>query len=498
MTARTRILVNVVVSYGRSLFALVCGLLAGRWALQALGSVDFGLYGLIAGLIAFIGFVNWVLGLAVGRFYAFEVGKAQKTESSAEGVRECQKWFSTAVWLHIVVPVCLVALGWPIGEWAVRRVLTIPPDRIGACLWVFRYALLAALIGMMFVPYTAMYSAKQKIAELAIFDMLGSAVKVVALYWMATRAGDWLAGYAVLMAVVTAMPSALIVLRAKQIFPECRILPGEMLSWVRIRELLKYAGCECFGSGAEMLRHSGGAILVNEYLGAGYNASVSFSGSVSNHASALSQSLTTAFYPAITNAYGAGRMEEVRRLALGACRFGALLVILFAVPMVLEAEYVFELWLKTPPPGVAGLCVYMLTATVVERLTSGCGLAINASGKIVRYQLANGLGLMMAFPLMWVFFSMGFGISGFGAATVIAFIFSGIAKLCFARRIAGVGTGDWVLEAALPVFGTMTAAVLFGLCVRSQLQSSFVRVCLVSAASAVPVLFALRKWKKFI
>ena len=56
MTENRRIFLNIVATYGRSLYALILGLFCGRWALMALGEVDFGLYGLIGGLIVFITF----------------------------------------------------------------------------------------------------------------------------------------------------------------------------------------------------------------------------------------------------------------------------------------------------------------------------------------------------------------------------------------------------------------------------------------------------------
>lgn len=45
MTENRRIALNIAATYGRSLFALVCGLFTSRWVLMALGQSDYGLYG---------------------------------------------------------------------------------------------------------------------------------------------------------------------------------------------------------------------------------------------------------------------------------------------------------------------------------------------------------------------------------------------------------------------------------------------------------------------
>ena len=56
MTANKRIFLNIIATYGRSLFTLGCGLISGRWVLAILGEVNFGLWGLIGGMTVFISF----------------------------------------------------------------------------------------------------------------------------------------------------------------------------------------------------------------------------------------------------------------------------------------------------------------------------------------------------------------------------------------------------------------------------------------------------------
>ena len=74
MSPNRRILLNIVATYGRSLYALAIGLFCGT--LMALGEVDYGLIGVVGGLTAFIAFLkgiaicgtalNWV-GLRDGK-----------------------------------------------------------------------------------------------------------------------------------------------------------------------------------------------------------------------------------------------------------------------------------------------------------------------------------------------------------------------------------------------------------------------------------------------
>lgn len=59
MTENRRIFLNIVATYGRSLYTLVLGVFSSRWAVMALGDVDvdFGLFGVVGGLTLFVSFL---------------------------------------------------------------------------------------------------------------------------------------------------------------------------------------------------------------------------------------------------------------------------------------------------------------------------------------------------------------------------------------------------------------------------------------------------------
>lgn len=57
----------------------MCGLFISRWVLAALGKTDFDLYGVVGGMMGFIVFLNSLLNVATGRFYAYAEGLAQKS-----------------------------------------------------------------------------------------------------------------------------------------------------------------------------------------------------------------------------------------------------------------------------------------------------------------------------------------------------------------------------------------------------------------------------------
>ena len=51
MLPNRRIFLNIVATYGRRVVAVVCGLFISRWVLAALGKTDFGLSGVVGGMM---------------------------------------------------------------------------------------------------------------------------------------------------------------------------------------------------------------------------------------------------------------------------------------------------------------------------------------------------------------------------------------------------------------------------------------------------------------
>lgn len=488
MTQNRRILWNIIATYGRSLFALACGLFTSRWALMALGEVDYGLFGVVGGLAVFISFFNNLLAVAVGRFYAFSIGQAKVAGTHGEGLEVCRQWFNTALCIHTIVPLILITIGYPIGDYAVRQWLTIPPDRVEACLWVLRFVCCSCFVGMVSIPFNAMYTAKQYIAELTIYSFVTTSLNVIVLYYMVTHPGVWLAKYALWTCFLAITPQIIIAFRATFIFPECHFNIHYLWNRSRIKAIAYFAGWQCFGSLGTILRGQGLAILVNKYFGPSVNAAQAISNTLAGQCDTLSGCMIGAFAPAITDACGAKDEARMRALAYRACKFGALLILLFAIPLSIELEEVLRLWLVNPPEYVVGLCWCVLAMTFINKTAIGHMLAVNAKGKIAGYQAMLGTCLILTLPLAWLFVALGWGVYSIGYALVLTMAFCAWGRVWFARKLVGMSARYWLFHIMLPLVGVGLISGGIGLLPSLWMAPSFLRVCITTALTEVILL----------
>lgn len=478
MSPDRRIALNALAIYGRSLCVIAVGLFCGRWTLLSLGVVDYGILGLIGGLVAFVTFLNGVLSGAVSRYYALSVGKGD--------IRECRRWFSTAVSLHTAVPVALMAVGYPLGVHAIGHWLTIPADRLADAVWVWRFTCLGAFATMVNVPFNAMFVAKQRFGEISLYGVLIALANACVLYYMVTHPGAWLVKFAAWICLSNVLPALVIMARAFLGFDECRILKAHILNFMDIRELGCFIGWMVLGGFGLLLRSSGMAVLINKLFGPARNAAFTVATTVSDQSTSLTASMLSAFIPAITTAYGAGDRQRVESLSNSTCKFCGLALLPFVVPLALEMDEVLAIWLATPPKGASSLCVWILVSVAIDKATAGLWPVLEASGRVAVWQMLGCAIKVMALALAGGFGYGRLGLNGVGIALVMAAALDGILHVVLTWRYFGFSPLRFVKNILLPLVAVAVAAIVAGALPRFQLSASFARVvCTTLAANLV-------------
>lgn len=445
---------------------------------MSMGEVDFGLWGVIGGLTAFISFLNGLMGESITRFYAYSVGEARCSQDADAGLYCCQKWFSIAVIIHTILPVVLIVIGYPCGIWAIENWLVIPPDRVASCIWVWRCVCASCFCGMVSVPFRAMYTAKQEIAELTIYSFVGTTVYVGLSYVMTLSSRDWLVYYAIITCLITVVPELIISIRGVLKYKECRFNARSLCEVSSFGELFKYAGLRFFGALSQLLTAQGIALSINKMLGPAKNAAMAIGTNLSGKAQTLTMSIRSAMQPAITNATGEGDDARANSLSFRTCVLSALGVWLFAGPLILEVDEVMILWLKNPPDGAVPLCRVLLLALFVDNLTIGHVMRVFATGKITSFQVAESVVWLSALVVALGWFFCGGGIVGVGVGYLVMYTLDNIVKLYCARKVGGMGVRWWFSRVALPVVGVAIVSAGVGLIPVTLLPRSFMRLML--------------------
>ena len=486
ITENRRIALNVAVTYGRTVIDVLCSLFAVRWVLMALGERDFGLYGVVGGLVIFMSFINGLFSSAVARFYGYEIGRMSVSDDRASALEECRKWFSSAVVIHTVIPVILVIIAYPLGVHAISHGwIGVPQDRITACCWVWLFVCIDGFTAMMSAPITAMFTAKQNIAEMTFYSMIYTIGRTLFIFCMTLIQRDWLVPYALGICLIAQLPRVCLTIHALVRFEECRFRFGVLRELWRCKKLVSFVGWRSFMGLGDIAKGQGIAMLVTRFFGAEANAAMSVGVRLGGESAIFSSALQNAFAPAITAACGAGQFEKMRCLAYCVCKYSTLLVMLIAIPLMLEIKEVLRLWLETPPMFSEGICICVIIACLLGRCSFGHTIAVMAKGNIAAYSMAHGISLMLSIIFVGIFIWLGKGIYWVGIAIVLATWLALCCDILLARQYASMSIRHWLKDVIGPLLFVSTLTVLAGIPSIKLLPPSFSRICVTTVSCVV-------------
>jgi len=485
MNANKRIAINAMATYSRTILGIALGLFSSRWVLQSLGEVDYGLMGVVGSLIVFITFLNTVISGACARFFAYSIGK--------NDIEDLRRWFNVGVSVHLILAILLVVIGAPIGEWAIDNFLNIPPDRIVTAHWVFRFSLVAAFCTMSTTPYIAMYTATQNIAEKTLWEIARIITNFGFVYWLTTYQGDsWFvyAGFTVFLTVSLGIGQAI---RARFAFEGCRINFAYWGDKSRLKEMFSYVSWSLFGNLGYLARTQLPAIILNKYYPpTNYkyvNASYQVGGALASYTQSLSSALMGAFSPQIATLAGAKDSEGMIKTAIRASKFGTMLMLLFAIPLALEADYLLVLWLKNPPQLASIFCRLVLLQMVLDNITFGHMSGIMASGKIKWYQITTGTLCMLSVPVAWLVLELD------GSPVSVSWVIAGCmaacsaARLYYGKKLMNISITYWAKSILLPLSILTIVSLMIGVGIILAINTpSFMRICITGGVSFIAML----------
>lgn len=478
-----RILINIFVTYGRSVISFVLSLFTARWILEALGEEDFGLYGVVGGVMFFVSLLNITQSTTVARFYAYSIGADE---------REIKGWFNSALSIHVILPAVLIPIGYFVGVYAFCNWLDIPENRLASCIWVFRLSLVTLMISIIAVPYSAMFVAYQYISQLVIFSFVHVFGIVAVSYALCFIDGDRLRWYAAMSFILNLTVYALQISVAHRKFSGCRVVVRQMFDKVKMWRMLKFSGIKLLGDFAWGVRNNGSAFVANIGIGSSANAALSVSNQLSTQASSLCNTISTAFVPAITTEEGAGRRDQMIQLSTRCCKFGAILLLLISVPLIAEIDFWLKVWLKTPPSGSSELCICMIVASLATYITNGYQIAIQAHGDIFKWQTLDALCHIVAIPVACLFLVLGFGTISIGFGFIASSILVSLLRLYFARKLLRISVWRWVKIVLLPISGVWVFCYGFVLLLRGFFSEGFLQFGIVGFASVL--LITILSW----
>lgn len=477
VTSSKRIAKNTMMLYIRMGISIVIGLYTTRIVLNALGVDDYGIYGVVGGIVVFLGFINGAMSAASSRFLTFELGR--KIEGRLE------KTFVSAFWVHFAIAVIIVVLAETVGLWFLYNKLVIPYDRMNAALWVYQFSVLTTVVSITQVPYNASIISHEDMDLFAYAEIANSFLKLAIAYIVLICSTDKLILYAGLIFAESLALAMFYRLYCLKHYKECHI--SLKIDKGITKDLLSFCSWDLYGNLCCFGKDQGLSFIINIFFGVALNAGSSIATTVSGTLSGFTSNITMAIRPQIIKRYAAKNIQSMLSLLRKAIQYNILLQAFISVPLIFECHYLLKLWLGVVPPYAVVFCQIMLIASILRTVVILMNIAIQATGKIRRLNFISGSISLIQLPIIYVILKHGGGPSWCYLTSVIGVIVVVIVDVFILKKHISELKVSSIFE---PYIYAILTAVLFSALpyfIAVNMEESFVRLIVSYLVYAIPL-----------
>jgi O-antigen/teichoic acid export membrane protein len=393
MSAAKRVALNTAVLYGRMLITMGITLYSTRIVLNALGSAEYGIFNLVAGVILMMSFLNTAMATSTQRYLSFYQGK--------KDLEMQKKVFTNSLFLHFLIGIVIVSALQIIGLFLFKGFLNIPADRLADARTLFSFMSVTVFFTIMTVPFNGSLAAHENMIWGAMINILEAVLKLGIALMLFVVSGDKLVIYGLLTASVSIVSFLLNAGYCLYKYEECTFKGLKQTDKGFIKELSSFAGWNLFGAICGLGQTQGLAIILNLFFGTVVNAAYGIANQASSQLKFFSVTMLRSLNPQIMKSEGANDRKRMLRLSMMASKFGFFLLLIFAIPCILEMESLLHFWLKKVPDNTVIFCQLILITGLVNQLTVGLQSAVQALGQIKLYQAAIGTILLINLPLAY-------------------------------------------------------------------------------------------------
>lgn len=436
-----RVARNTLFLYFRLLVIIVVNLVTTRVVMAQLGVTDFGIYNVVAGLVTMFAFISNSMTTVTQRYLTFELGRGDKEKLSLV--------FSTAINVHALISFGILVLAETIGLWFLNSEMNIPPDRVVAANWVYQFSIIGFIVSIMQLPYNSAIIAHENMNVFAYISILEAVLRLAIVYSLTLFSDNRLVIYAGMIPASQIAVRIIYQYYCRCKYEECRY------HWVKdhslYREFTAFAGWYMVGSLSWVLKLQGVNVLFNIFFGAVINAAQGVAMQIRSAIMGFVLNFTSAVNPQITKYYANGNMREMTDLTFRSLKFSFLLLLVMALPLMVNVDFILEFWLEDVPP-YTGLFIILILLDCLSNALFDQPLmtSIAATGSVRNSQIVVSIIMLLILPAGYVAFKLGAEPTAVFYASIILTFIAGFVRFQFCHIQLGYSWRSFLLEVFVP------------------------------------------------
>lgn len=483
MSTSSRIIKNTGYLYIKMIITIFVSLYSTRLILASLGASDFGIFNVVGGAIAMLGFLNSTMANATQRFMSYAEGEGQLEKKRAI--------FNVSTVLHVGIAVVTVILLLAAMYPLFNGIFNIEPERISAAIVVYSCLIFSTVLAIINVPYDAVMNAHENMLYYSIVGIFESFLKLAVAFICVYTAKDKLIIYGILMACIPLITFIIMRVYCHRHYEECVIAPRKYWDGTIVKQISGFFGWNFLTALSSLFSAQGIGIVLNHFFGTVLNAAQGIANQVNGVLSNFSGNMKKALNPVITKRAGAGDINSMNYATVAGCKYSALMTLFFGIPLSLEINFVLGLWLEEVPEWAATFVVMQMVMLIVEELAGSAATAVYAQGDIKHYAIWKSI--MNASPVffVWIAFRLGLGPIWLYIPMIVVWALGGdVVILYYAKKECGLEIDEYITRVMLPIIGVSFVMLLFGILPSLLLEEGFVRLVITCLFSTIGLLLS--------
>lgn len=478
-----RIAKNTIFLYLRLGFSLIVSLFTVRILLEGLGNVDYGIYNVVAGFVLMFGFFNASLRNGIQRFYNYELG--------TNGPSGLCRVFKVANRIQLFLGLIIILAIETIGIWYLNFKMVIPPHKIIAANWLLQLSLISLLFTMIEVPFSAALIATERIGTYAYIGVADIILKLAIAYIVMLFPNNRLIYYSILLLAIYVVNILFYLFYTKRKIKELYYPAKYNRSLAH--SMITFMAWNTIGSGAYLIRGQGVNLLFNSFFGVLLNTANGIATQISGAVSNFATNLVTAFKPQMVQSFAAGRKNESFYLMTLMTRISYVLIFFFAIPIILDIDYILHLWLgDNVPDFTSSLSILVLFSICISCWHTPIVQMIHTIGKLGKFQLTTSIIILSIIPFTWLFFKIYDNPNMAYYVTIGVYIINQCAAMKILKSLFDYSITQYIKDAIIPCMLFSITYPIIPILYSYFFEASFLQLIglvIVSIISALPLFY---------
>lgn len=399
MVNSKRIIKNSLWLYLRMLVVTIVALYTSRVVLEVLGVDDFGIYNVTGSLVAFFSVLTTTMSSSTQRFLNIKKG-----DGNIYGMK---RLMGISRNIHLLLSLLIIVLAETVGVYVLFYVMVFPADKIMEAFFCFQSSVIALVFTIFRVPYVSMVVTYEKFAFIAWTSLIDVAVKLLMVFALTYFSHYRLVYYGCSFTIMSILQYTLFRYYGNRLCVPVMIKLKDTFRTEESRSLLSFSSWNMMGNVSNVLANQGIGIVLNMFYALAVNAAMGITNQITNTIATFVNNVQQAFRPQLLQSYANEDKGAFLSLLYSTSRWSYYLMLLIAVPLIVNMDYILHLWLGNYPQYTNTFAIILIGYLVIDSLGTPLLFGIEANGRVKNFQIQMSLAYIANVVFVYIVCKLG-------------------------------------------------------------------------------------------